>query len=235
MNYQVDAPVRNRTALVFDVETTGLLPQKPRYSTAPIPISAYPHIIQLSFVLYDIINKNIIRSYDSYVKIGNDVVIGEFVSTLTGITNETCNSKGNDIVDVLRVFSRAYAECDVLVAHNIEFDEKLIMIETERNRPRLLKEGPECLTVFNKIHEQLRGIEQYCTMRKGITLCNIIVESKTPGKPPTAKWPKLSELYAKLFNNETVAGMHNSMVDVLACLRCYMQMRHTHDTGMLNQ
>jgi DNA polymerase III epsilon subunit-like protein len=234
MNYQINAPPRNRTALVFDVETTGLLPQKPRYSTAPIPISAYPHIIQLSFVLYDIINKNIIRSYDSYVKIGNDVVIGEFVSTLTGITNEICNSKGNDIIDVMRAFSRAYAECDVLVAHNIEFDEKMIMIEIERNRPRLLTEGPECLTVFNKIHEQLRGIEQYCTMRKGIALCNIMVESKTPGKPPTAKWPKLAELYAKLFNNETVAGMHNSMVDVLACLRCYMQMRHTHDPGLLS-
>jgi DNA polymerase III epsilon subunit-like protein len=229
MNYQVEAPVRPRTALVFDVETTGLLPQKPRYSTAPLPITAYPHIIQLSFVLYDIIKKKSLRSYDSYVKIGEDVVIGEYVSNLTGITPEICSRKGNDIVDVLSAFNKAYAECDVLVAHNIEFDEKMIMIETERNRTRLIKTAPECLNIFNKVHEELRGIERYCTMRKGITLCNIMVESKMPGKPPTAKWPKLSELYATLFNNETVAGMHNSMVDVLACLRCYMKMRHLYE------
>lgn len=235
MNYQVEAPIRPRTALVFDVETTGLLPQKPRYSTVPIPITAYPHIIQLSFVLYDIINKKSLRSYDSYVKIDNNVVISEYVSTLTGITNEICNRKGNDIVDVLCAFNKAYAECDVLVAHNMDFDEKMVMIETERNRTRLIETAPECLNIFNKIHEELRGIERYCTMRKGIPVCNIMVESKISGKPPNAKWPKLSELYATLFNNETVVGMHNSMVDVLACLRCYMKMRHNSDPGLLSQ
>ena len=118
MNYQVDAPIRNRTALVFDVETTGLLPQKPRYSTAPIPISAYPHIIQLSFVLYDIINKNIIRSYDSYVKIGNDVVISEFVSTFNaskvpeGFNYDSGNNSEWETVESLRMLIKEHVDAN---------------------------------------------------------------------------------------------------------------------------
>ena len=46
MNFVVEAPKRKRTVLVFDVETTGILPKKDRLSTTPPPIEAYPHILQ---------------------------------------------------------------------------------------------------------------------------------------------------------------------------------------------
>ena len=41
------------------------------------------------------------------------------------------------------------------------------------------------------------------------------------------------ELYAKLFEGATVEGLHNSMVDVLTCLRCYLKMRHGYDDSTL--
>ena len=117
-------------------------------------------------------------------------------------------------------------ECKAIIAHNMDFDEKMILIEFERNKEKMMKLVPDYTALFNKTQEQMNGVERYCTMRKGITLCNIMVESKIPGKPARAKWPKLAELYAKLFDGETVDGMHNSMVDVMACLRCYLKMRH---------
>ena len=40
------------------------------------------------------------------------------------------------------------------------------------------------------------------------------------------KKPKLIELYKHLFNNKEVDGLHNSMMDVLVCLQCYLKMRH---------
>ena len=212
--------------LVFDVETTGLLPQKPRNSTQQIPLSEYPHIIQLSFAIYDLNANRLVRTYDSYVKIDADIEISEYVSKLTGITRDICNNSGNNIVHVLKEFYMAYMECNAIVAHNMDFDEKMILIEFERYREQLIPLVSDYTTLFNKAHEQKCGIERYCTMQKGITLCNIMVESKIPGKPPKAKWPKLAELYAKLFDGETVDGMHNSMVDVMACLRCYLKMRH---------
>lgn len=234
MNYKIEAPpMKRNNILVFDVETTGLLPRKPRGSIAPIPISEYPHIIQLSFALYDVNNKSLIRSYDSYVKMEKTVVIGEYVSKLTGITNEICNNKGNDIMDVLKNLHDAYTECDVIVAHNIDFDEKMVLVEIERNREQIINKAPECMTLFNKLYEQVNGLTRYCTMRKGTTLCNIMSTTSVAGRPPSLKWPKLAELYAKLFTGEIVDGMHNSMVDVLACLRCYLQMRHNSDIGYL--
>jgi len=33
--------------------------------------------------------------------------------------------------------------------------------------------------------------------------------------------------------NENPDGLHNSMMDVLVCLRCYLKMRHRLDAGLL--
>jgi hypothetical protein len=62
-------------------------------------------------------------------------------------------------------------------------------------------------------------------MRNGTELCNILIPSKREGGNPTRKWPRLNELHQKLFD-EVPIGLHNSMVDVEACLKCYLKMRH---------
>jgi|UniRef100_A0A6C0JK35 DNA polymerase III epsilon subunit-like protein len=224
---KIYAPIRKRMIVVFDVETTGLIPKKIRGQE--IPIESYPYIIQLSCVVYDIFEKRIVKSFDSYVKISDNIEISEKVTELTGITRELCNKKGKNIIDVLECFYEMYMLGEVIIAHNIEFDEKMILIELERNRTEVLEKIPHCFSIFNKIYEKLKGVERYCTMRYGTELCNILVPSKIPGGNPTKKWPRLNELHEKLFN-EVPEGLHNSLVDVHACLRCYLKMRH----GLIN-
>ena len=215
----IAAPVRRRYYLVFDVETTGLLP-----SSAGVPIKDHPHILQLSYVIYDMDTRSIIRTYNSYVKIGEEVVISDFVRELTGITREKCEG-GNDIIDILSKFYEAYILCDCLVAHNMDFDTKLILIEIERNKERVLALAPYCFTLFNTINENVRNLQRYCTMKKGTALCNILVD-KGNGRPPSKKWPRLVELYSKLFDGQVPEGLHDSMVDTMACLKCFLKMRH---------
>jgi DNA polymerase III epsilon subunit-like protein len=217
-NINIYAPIRKRMILVFDVETTGLLPKKPR--NQEVPIESYPYIIQLSFVLYDMIDSRQVITYDSYIKIPEPVEISGKITELTKITKQLCQEKGKDIIEVLDSFYKAYMQAEVIVAHNIEFDEKMICIELQRNRKEILDKVPYCFTIFNKIYENLKGVQRYCTMKNGTELCAIIVESKL-----IKKWPKLSELHKKLFD-EVPDGLHNSMVDVNACLRCYLKMRH---------
>lgn len=219
--------LRNRY-LVFDVETTGLLPRMQK-NGPPISISEYPHILQLSFAVYDISQKKTIKQYDSYVKIAEDVVIPEEVTKLTGITREIVNEKGHPIQEVLESFYEMYVFCHGLVAHNMEFDEKMILVELERNREAIMKVAPYCFHTFNETFEQVHGIERFCTMKRGTDLCNIMVPSKLPNGKPRKKWPRLSELYQYLFPGENVEGFHNSMVDVLACLRCFMKMKFDYD------
>ena len=57
-------------------------------------------------------------------------------------------------------------------------------------------------------------------MKSGIEICAVKKEDKV-----VKKWPRLNELHQKLFD-EVPDGLHNSMVDVNACLRCYLKMRH---------
>ena len=233
LTFSVPPPTYRRRFLVFDVESTGLLPNNRRNSTNAVPITEYPYILQLSYAIYDLSQKQVIRKYDAYIDIPDDVVISEFVTNLTGISKEKCKTEGKPIVEVLEQFYEAYMFCEGIVAHNIDFDEKMISVELERNRPAIMEKAPYCFMTFNPMYEKVQGIERYCTMRKGTDMCNILVESKMPGRPPSKKWPKLNELYEKLFDGGTVEGLHNSMIDVLTCLRCYLKMRHGYDDTTL--
>ena len=69
MNFTVSAPIRKKTVLVFDVETSGLLPKKNKSNPNHIPVEAYPHILQLSYALYDISSNELLDTYDTYIKV----------------------------------------------------------------------------------------------------------------------------------------------------------------------
>lgn len=222
MNTVVSAPKRRTRFLVFDVETTGLLPK----AGASTLISAYPYITQLSYVIYDMNQKKTVETFDSYVKLPDDVNISPESSEITGITKDICQAKGGDLPTILSQFYNAYKSCDVLIAHNFDFDEKVILVETERNRHKIINIDVNCLTVFNKTVEELNQIERYCTMKKGISLCNILMESNRAGGLPKKKYPKLSELFVKLFDMPAPTNLHNSLVDVETTLKCYLKMRH---------
>jgi DNA polymerase III alpha subunit (gram-positive type) len=231
MNKIVSAPFRRRYYLIFDVETNGLLPKK---MISPA-IDQYPHILQLSFAMYDMETQAIVHKYDSYVNIPDTVVIDDFVSNLTGITKQICLTKGKPICNVLYDFYKAYKMCQGLVGHNLEFDTKMISVEIQRNQVSLIEQGfADCLNLFQPMHEKINNIDRYCTMRMGTKLCNIVFaqsnSSATTEQKPRLKFPKLSELHQKLFGGEMPANLHNSMVDVEVCLRCYLKMRHNIET-----
>jgi DNA polymerase III epsilon subunit-like protein len=229
MNTIIAAPTRPTLYLVFDVETNGLLPK------GNVPLDQYPHVLQLSFALYNMNLNKVVSQYDSYIKVDSSVLISEFISNLTGITHELCQEKGRPMLEALRQFHAAYLLCDVLIAHNLEFDKKMIMVEMERNRGLLTKKAPECFVLFNAMYESVHGIDQYCTMQKSIALCNLPMPEKvlTPivvtkvAKKPAKKYPKLIELFQTLFPSEPLPlDLHNSMTDVMVCLKCYLKMRH---------
>ena len=232
MNTIVKAPLRRRYYLVFDVETNGLLPKK---NISPA-IDQYPHILQLSFAVYDMETQAIVQKYDSYVKVPDTVVIDDFVSNLTGITKQICIERGNPICNVLYDFYKAYKMCQGLVGHNLEFDTKMISVEVQRNQAQLIEDGlADCLILFQPMHEKINNIDRYCTMRMGTKLCNIVFPSSPSSSITTEqkhrlKFPKLSELHQKLFGGDMPANLHNSMVDVEVCLRCYLKMRHNIET-----
>ena len=75
---------------------------------------------------------------------------------------------------------------------------------------------------------------EFCTMRNTTTFCQM--ERLSKNDIPYFKTPSLTELYLKLFPNESLpANLHNSLVDVLMTLRCYIKFCYDLDIIEVNE
>jgi DNA polymerase III epsilon subunit-like protein len=217
--------IRKRRLLVFDVETTGLIPSLKQGKC----LEEMPFIIQLSFIVFNLLDYTIEKTYNAYIRIQDLDRITDKISQLTGITREKCETEGIPVVDALDAFYQEYMRADYVIAHNISFDKQMILFEVERNYIELEKRGANLiLNLFNPLFCKIKGIENYCTMVSSINICNILIESKTVGRKPYKKFPKLTELYFTLFHS-TPENLHNALVDTLVCLRCFLKIKMDHD------
>jgi DNA polymerase III alpha subunit (gram-positive type) len=191
----------SRCVLVFDTETTGLINK----SLLPLQykdLAFHPYITQLSAILYDVDNQKVKKVFNTYVKIPVHVEIPEIVVQLTGITREKCDS-GMEIGEALSAFYKLYLKCDAIVAHNMWFDSKMIRIECMRNR------FPEMRDIF---YENVSTKPISCTMMEGMKYCGL------------NRFVRLSVLYELLFKEDANQfELHNSLVDTMVCLRCYLK------------
>ena len=113
----------------------------------------------------------------------------------------------------------------MVVAHNLEFDLKILRADIMRILTKSLDE--KLISKYNNFISELKSSTKlYCTMQESIDLCNIKITNKN-GKEYT-KFPKLSELHDKLFQT-TPNNLHNSLNDVLVCLRCFYKMVYEKD------
>jgi DNA polymerase-3 subunit epsilon len=202
--------------LVFDTETTGLLPKN-----RCAPLSEYPKILQLSFVLYDIEQRRVIQTYNEYIRVSDDTVIEQFITDLTGITAQICRVRGVPIENALAAFYDAYMSCDCVIAHNLTFDKKMLEIEIQRNFDKVAH-IPSMPFVFNQTFNDVHGIESVCTMNLGKDQCDLWVENANGRK--WKKNPKLSELHQHLFGN-IPENLHDALADTVICLRCFLKMQ----------
>jgi DNA polymerase III subunit epsilon len=197
--------------LVFDTETTGLPTER---NASIISTSKWPYIVQLSYILYDTDEHMVIDYSDNIIKLPENVQISPESENIHKITKEISQTKGIDIKQELIYFNKALLEADIIVGHNISFDKRVIMVECIRNKIE------QNFTLNNKRKPE------YCTMKNSTNICKIITQNANGEE--YYKYPKLVELYKYLFNEEP-AGLHNSMVDVLVCLRCYGKIKNNID------
>ena len=199
--------------LVFDTETTGL-PE--RFNVPYQQTKRWPYIVQLSFILYDMEENNIIEEMDLIVDVGPDVVIPKESTEIHGITKSISRNRGLKIQDVLEIFHIALNASDCVVAHNIEFDRNMILTECYRNN--IYQPGP----LSDLKHMFTKDKSYFCTMLRSKRICNIKAISKNTGEE-YVRYPKLMELHEYLFQT-TPQNLHNSFTDVIVCLRCFYKL-----------
>ena len=189
--------------LVFDTETTGLPASR---NTSIISTHQWPYIVQLSYILYDTKVNMVLDYSDNIIKLPNGVIVSKGSEAIHKISDEMCKTRGIDIKGALKEFNNVLLQANVVIGHNISFDKRMIMVECIRHKLQ-----------HNFIRNNVRKSE-FCTMKNSVNLCKIIKISHNGSQ--YFKYPKLMELHKHLFNN-IPDGLHNSMVDVLVCLRCY--------------
>ena len=119
--------------------------------------------------------------------------IPEESTKIHGITQSMNREQGFDFTDIYDIFKLCVDQCDVIIGHNVEFDIKMLQVECMRH------------SVFYSIDKPI-----VCTMKSTTKMCNL----------PNMKWPTLNELHRTLFDS-SVIHLHNSIIDVIVCLRCY--------------
>lgn len=197
--------------LVFDTETTGLPTER---NASIFDFEKWPYIVQLSYILYDTKKNIVLENFDNVIKLEDNIDIPEETSKIHGITKEICNLRGIPISLALIKFNKDIQSADVIVGHNLSFDKRIIMVECMRNKIQ---------QYFNFKKDKK---PEYCTMKNSVDICKI--EKLTPDGEKYFKYPRLSELYIHLFG-ETPKGTHNSIIDVIICLRCYVKLVHNYD------
>jgi len=182
--------------LFFDTETTGL---PKRYKAPPSDLNNWPRLVQVAWLVTDNGGKEI-KSAEYIIK-PNGFSIPVEAADIHGITDEIANRSGVAIKPVLKEIATDIATATVLIAHNIQFDEKII--------------GAEFLRMGSVNH--LEAKLKKCTMLASTNYCGL------PG-PRGNKWPQLQELYKILFRKR-FPNAHSALADVRACSKCYFELR----------
>lgn len=182
--------------LVFDTETTGL----PDSWQAPTSdVDNWPRVVQLAWEAFDVHGRK--TAAQTFVIRPDGFKIPKDVVKIHGISTAIAKRAGVPIAKALDAFVKALSNARVVVAHNFDFDAKVLGAELYRRgirRPFQLK-------------------TRVCTMVDATGYCAL------PARRGY-KWPKLGELHYELFGKR-VKETHDAAADVAICSKCFFELK----------
>jgi DNA polymerase III epsilon subunit-like protein len=158
----------------------------------------YPRLVQIGWVEYELGEES---SAIEYIVKPDGFEIPISASAINHITTEQALRDGARIDVVLGVFANRVRQAESIIGHNLNFDLMIVGAELKR----LGMESP------------FKDKPLICTMKQSTEFC------KLPGGMPY-KWPKLHELYAKLFNCD-MGDAHNALIDIKNTAKCYFELK----------
>ncbi|SMD44999.1 DNA polymerase-3 subunit epsilon [Aquiflexum balticum DSM 16537] len=182
--------------LFFDTETTGL-PKD--YKAEITDLDNWPRLVQLAYLIYSPDGKLEIER--NYIIKPQNFNIPEEATNIHGITTENALNNGKELGHVLLEFNDFLKSAGYLIAHNLQFDKNVVEAEFLRV----------------KMENSLNQKKQICTMLRTTEYCGL-------RNHHGSKWPKLSELYFKIFNKNFEGG-HDAFEDIKATSKCFWELK----------
>lgn len=194
-------------AIFYDTETQGL----PLFNE-PSEDPRQPHIVQLAACLVELDTKAVIASMNVIVR-PDGWGIPDDVAAIHGITTERAMDVGVPEWIVVEMFMGLYGPGRLRIAHNEQFDARILRIALLR-------------------HAHDATVDEH--WKAGKTECTQALSTPIMKLPPTAKMVAAGRLHHKSanlreaylhFTGKDLAGAHNAMVDVRACMAVYFAIK----------
>jgi len=180
-------------ALIFDTETSGLLDFR-----KDLGDKCQPEVVQLCAKLS--LDGVIVSKLNVFVH--GEREIEEKALEIHRIDRTMTARCGISRREMVMAFNAMARKADILVAHNEEFDVKMLTVA-------MLREGGAGLIFQQKA--------RFCTMKKSVDVCKI----PSTTKPGTYKWPSLKQAYEMLVDPRGFDNAHDAEADVDACHAVY--------------
>ena len=182
--------------LVIDTETTGLPPRNENPKNFKEWLNC--RIVQFAYRLYNVNDdkEHSLTQSECMIIKPDGFKIPVFSSKIHSITTDIANKEGITIHQMFKKIKKLLDTIivDVLVAHNMEFDNNVLLSEMYRYE-------------MDELAEKWSSINKVCTMKDY--------------SDPNKKWPKLSELYKETFNKEPEIPLHSADNDAQLCAEIY--------------
>lgn len=191
--------------MFFDTETTGFIPDNVDVKE----FNQYPFPVQIAWAVFDYDGK-LIKEREFILL--QPIDIPSDAAKIHKITTQKMKEKGVDPIPVYEEFVSDLKSARYLIAHNLEYDDKVIKAEFYRKG----------------LKSTLLSKKRICTMKKFKRFCDIPFPSGTG-----IKFPKLSEFAVCAFNAKipptrfSIVGGHDASVDVRVTAKCFFEMLHT--------
>ena len=114
-------------------------------------------------------------------------------------------TNGNSFINAITDFMEDIKKCKIIVAHNSDFDIGCIKYE-------LFSRGFD-----EEYHKILDFKKVLCTMKSSVYYCKIPFDKP---RPNIYKWPKLEELYNKIFKRKPDIILHDALNDCIVTRKC---------------
>jgi DNA polymerase III epsilon subunit-like protein len=182
--------------LFIDTETTGV-PKD--YKASYKDTDNWPRMVQLGWALYQ--DGKEIETWEELI-VPDGWEISQGAAEKHGITTKQAERDGVSIWYALGQLAITIARCDLVVGHNVGFDLNVIGAEAVRMG----------------LPYPFENVKTLCTMHATTEWCEL------PGKWGDYKWPKLGELWSKLFS-EPISEQHTALADCRTTAKCYWALK----------
>lgn len=193
--------------LFYDTETTGFVEK-----SKPASWAGQPHLVQLAAILTEDDGPQVLAEANLIVRPDGYEIPAGAVAT-QGITTELAKRAGVPLMLAVATFVHLRGLATTLVAHNLDFDRKVMDAAIHRVGRKPSSDGP--------------GLDaQVCTIRMTENILQLPPTERmiAAGLSDKYKGPNLTEAHTYFFG-EGFEGAHDALADCRACMRVYFAAR----------